>query len=418
MRRKNLVIEELNLEINNLSRKAQLYDSLRTDLEHKSHQLSERLCVCASLSPEEARRELLEMLEDDLKIEMANTIMRYEKDARKHAKQRANEIIAQATTKFAGNYVREKLHSRIDLEDEAEKAKIIGKDGRNIRAIQNILGVELIVEKSNAILISSFSIYRRAIAKKTIELLLEDGRIQPARIEQIYDKVKADFEDDIIQEGKRVFLDFNLAPANDELLRLLGKLNYRSSYGQNALSHTIEVAKLAGSIAMELGGDVKLARRAGLLHDIGKALTDDRVASHVDLGVEVCRRNKESEVVINSILAHHGHENPKTVEACAVCTADVLSAGRPGARQNSSASVLQRIRDIEEMVKSQHRSIVDSYALQSGREIRVIVRADMIDDNETHILSHKIAKKIRDSMQYFGGVKVNVVREFRSVVHV
>jgi len=247
-----------------------------------------------------------------------------------------------------------------------------------------------------------------------LEKLIEDGRIQPARIEEIYKKVNADFEDDLLEEGNQILMDLGLANMDTELIKLIGKLKFRASYGQNALAHSLEVAHLAGLIAAELDADEKLAKRAGLLHDIGKALTHDFEGSHVDLGGNVCKRYKEHDIVINAIYAHHGHTEPKTVEATAVCTADALSAARPGARREVLENFLKRVKEIENIATSK-MGVTSAYAISAGREVRVIVNAKIISDNEAVLIAKEIAEEIEQQVQYPGEIKVNVIRETRAI---
>jgi ribonuclease Y len=278
-----------------------------------------------------------------------------------------------------------------------------------------LLGVDIIIDDTpNTIIISSFNLYRRAIATKTIELLVEDGRIQPARIEEIYKKVNADFEDDLLEEGNQILMDLGLANMDTELIKLIGKLKFRASYGQNALAHSLEVAHLAGLIAAELDADEKLAKRAGLLHDIGKALTHDFEGSHVDLGGNVCKRYKEHPIVLNAIYSHHGNEEATSIEAAAVCTADALSAARPGARREVLESFLKRVKEIE-AIASEKYGVTNSYAISAGREIRVIVNAELINDNESILLASEIASEIEQNVQFPGEIKVNVIRETRAI---
>lgn len=368
-----------------------------------------------SLTKEEAEKILLTQLEDNLAQQKANLIRRYETEAKTEARKKANYIIAQATTRFAGEFASERLTNIVNLPNDEVKGKIIGKEGRNIRTFENISGVNLIIEDiPNTIVLSSFNLYRRAIATKTLEILVEDGRIQPSRIEEVYKKVESEMEEQICQDGDEIVLNLGIGYMHPELKRLVGRLRYRASFGQNALGHSLEVARLAGIIAAELGGDEKLARRAGLLHDIGKALTDESLGSHVDLGAEVCMRYKEHPVVINAIRAHHGHEDSQSIECSAVCTADVLSAGRPGARLEVLENYLNRVQDLEKIAMEKF-GVRQAYAVYAGREVRVIVRADLVNDSQTLVLAKEIAHDIKTQLQYPGEIKVNVIREVRSV---
>ena len=303
----------------------------------------------------------------------------------------------------------------VNIKNDDLKGRIIGKEGRNIKTLEMILGVDVIIDDTpNAIVLSSHNLYRRAIAVRVIEILVEDGRIQPARIEEIYKKVCTEFENSIEEEGENIVMDLGLTKIHPEIIKLIGKLKFRASYGQNALIHSLEVAHLAGIIAAETGGDEKLARRAGLLHDIGKALTHEFEGSHVDLGAEICKRYKEHPVVINAIYAHHGHEPAICIESAAVCTADALSAARPGARREVLESFLKRVTEIEDIATSKN-GVKSAYAINAGREIRVIANAKLINDDEAVLLSKEIADEIQTKVQYPGEIKVSVIRETRAV---
>jgi len=278
-----------------------------------------------------------------------------------------------------------------------------------------LLGVDIVIDETpGVILVSSFNLYRRAIATRVIEILVEDGRIHPGRIEEVHEKVQAEFEEKTYEEGENILIDLGLFPMHEELVRLLGRMKYRASYGQNALAHTLEVAKLARVMAAEMGGDEKLALRAGLLHDIGKALTQDLGGSHVDIGADLCRRHGEHPTVINAIYAHHGHEEPDSVESAAVCAADKLSAARPGARREVLESFTKRVKEVEDIALSK-AYVTQAYAINAGREIRVFVNAQKMSDNEAVLLSKEIAKEIQKKVQYPGEIKVNVIRETRAV---
>jgi len=336
-----------------------------------------------------------------------------EEQSKEQLRRKAHYILAQATSRFAGEYAAERLISVIHLDDDELKGRIIGKEGRNIKTLEMVSGVDIIIDETpNAIIVSSFNLYRRAIATRTIELLIQDGRIQPARIEEVYQKVCDEFEEAILREGEDVIFDLGIAGMHMELVKLIGRLKYRSSYGQNALAHTLEVAHLAGIMAAEMGGDAKLARRAGLLHDIGKTLTQENGGSHVDIGADLCRRYGEDPVVINAIYAHHGHEEIKSIECAAVCAADTLSAARPGARREVLESFLRRVSEIEE-IATQKAGVKQAYAINAGREVRVIVSAQSVNDDETALIAREIADEISKKVQFPGEIKVNVIRESR-----
>lgn len=398
-----------------LQRNEKSLDSLKKKYEKKVNEALNSMENCAGMTVDEAKNLLLEKVEEQSRGEIAHIVRRYENEAKKEAKKKADYILAQATTRFAGEFASERLTNLVHLDNDELKGRIIGKEGRNIKALETLLGVDIIIDDTpNAILISSFNLYRRAIATKTIEILIEDGRIQPARIEEIYKKVCDEFEVSILTEGEDLIADMDIGFMHPELIKLIGKLRYRASYGQNALAHTLEVAHLAGIMATEMGGDARIAKRAGLLHDIGKALTHDHDGNHVDLGANICNRYNEHSVVINAIYAHHGHEEIESVECGAVCAADALSAARPGARREVLESFLKRVTEIEE-IASEHVGVKQAYAINAGREVRVIVNASLINDDESILMAREIAKEIEEKVQYPGEIKVNVIRESRAV---
>ncbi len=399
----------------NLERNEKSLRSLKEKYEKSIDELLHTIEHCAGLTQEEAKKELLDKIEEKMRGEIAHIVRKYENEAKQEAERKANYILAQATSRFAGEFASERLTNLVHLENDELKGRIIGKEGRNIKALETLLGVDIIIDDTpNAILVSSFNLYRRAIATKTIQLLVEDGRIQPARIEEIFKKVSDEFESKILAEGEELLADMNIGVMHPELVKLIGRLRYRASYGQNALAHTLEVAHLAGIMAAEMGGDPILAKRAGLLHDIGKALTHDHDGNHVDLGAEICRRYNEDEVVINAIYAHHGQEEINSIECGAVCAADALSAARPGARREVLESFLKRVTEIEE-IASTHSGVRQAYAINAGREVRVIVNAALINDDESILLAREIAKEIEEKVQYPGEIKVNVIRESRAI---
>ena len=368
----------------------------------------------SGLTKSEAKELMLEKVKEDSRAEIASIFRKKYKLAEQNSKQEVNNILSQAVTRYAGEFAAERLINNIPLNDEETKGKIIGKEGRNIKALEMLLGVDIIIDDTpNTITVSSFNLYRRAIATRTIQELLEDGRIQPARIEEIYNKVKTEFDKKIQKEGEDVVMELGIKSMHIELIKLVGRLRYRASYGQNALAHTLEVAHLAGLIAAQMGGDAILARRAGLMHDIGKALTHEAPGSHVDLGADICKRYGECETVINAIYAHHGHEEPINVESAAVCAADALSAARPGARREVLESFLKRVEEIENITTSKI-GVTNAYAINAGRDVRVIVNAKLVNDDEAVLLATEIAKEIEEKVQYPGEIKINVIREIRA----
>jgi ribonuclease Y len=398
-----------------LQRNEKSLSLLKLRYEKKIDEVLHSLEHCAGMTQEEAKKILLEKIEEKSRAEISHIVRKYENEARSEAKKRANYILAQATSRFAGEFASERLTNTINLSNDELKGRIIGKEGRNIKALETLLGVDIIIDDTpNAIMISSFNLYRRAIAAKTIELLIEDGRIQPSRIEEIYKKVCDEFETETMNEGEELVASLDVGVMHPELVKLIGKLRYRASYGQNALAHTLEVAHLAGIMAAEMGGDVRLAKRAGLLHDIGKALTHDSDGNHVDLGAAICNRYNEHSIVINAIYAHHGYEEIASVESGAVCAADALSAARPGARREVLESFLKRVTEIEN-IASEHTGVKQAYAINAGREVRVIVNASLVNDDESVLMAKEIAKEIEENVQYPGEIKVSVIRESRAV---
>ncbi len=390
-------------------------NSLKSEYEEKVKEALNVLERSAGLTEDEAKDIVLKKVEEKSRADIAHIVRKYEEQAKQEAKKRVNFILAQATSRYAGDFAAERLINVVNIKDDELKGRIIGKEGRNIKTLEMLLGVDIIIDDTpNAIILSSFNLYRRAIATKVIQMLIEDGRIQPARIEDIYEKVQDEFEQTMLEEGEATIMDLGITRMHPELVKLIGRMKFRASYGQNALKHSLEVANLAGLIASQIGGDDILARRAGILHDIGKALTHEYTGSHVDLGADICKRYKEHPAVINAIYAHHGHEEATSVESAAVCAADSLSAARPGARREVLESFLKRVQDIEEIAKSKN-GIKQAYAINAGREIRVIANAKLVNDDEAVLLAKEISQEIEDKVQYPGEIKVNVIREVRAV---
>lgn len=399
----------------NTERSERALEKLKNDYLAKIEQMQALIENRAGLSAQEAKTILFEQIREHFRLELARKSRELENQNKEQLKRKAGYILAQATSRYAGDFAAERLLSIIHLDDDELKGRIIGKEGRNIKTLEMVTGVDIIIDETpNTILISSFNIYRRAIAVKTIELLIEDGRIQPSRIEEVYQKVSEEFEESVLREGEDVVFELGIGTLHPELMKLVGRLRYRASYGQNALAHTLEVAHMAGIMAAEMGADAKLAKRAGLLHDIGKSLTHDLGGSHVDLGVEVCRRYNEEAVVINAIYAHHGYEEMKSIECACVCAADTLSAARPGARREVLESYLRRVSEIEE-IATQKSGVRQAYAINAGREVRVIVNAQSVNDDESALLAREIADEISQKVQFPGEIKVNVIRESRAV---
>jgi len=397
-----------------LEEKGKTLEQLKSKKQREIDNIISKMESIASMTKEEAKSLLLEKVEEKSQAEIAGIVRKYEKQAREDGEKRANYILAQATTRYAGEFAGERLINLVTLPSDEHKGRIIGKEGRNIKTLEMLLGVDIIIDETpGTILVSSFNLYRRAIATRVIELLVEDGRIHPGRIEEIHQKVCANFEQKIYENGENILIDLGLFPMHEELIKLIGRLKYRASYGQNALAHTLEVARLASIMASEMGGDEKLAMRAGILHDIGKALTQEMGGSHVDLGAQMCKKYNEHPTVINAIYAHHGQEEPDSVESAAVCAADALSAARPGARREVLESFTKRVKELEDIALD-YDGVERAYAINAGREIRVYVNAGDINDNEAVLTSRNIAKNIEDRVQYPGEIKVTVIRESRS----
>lgn len=422
-RDRSLILEKKELDMqkdklsdmqNNLLKSEKKLEELKIKKQEEVDNAIDKMEHIASITKDEAKAYILEKVEEQSRSEVADIVRKYEQTAKEEGEKKANYILAQATTRYAGEFAAERLINLINLPSDEHKGRIIGKEGRNIKTLEMLLGVDIVVDETpGVILVSSFNLYRRAIATRVIEILVEDGHIHPGRIEEVHEKVQAEFEQKTYDEGENILIDLGLFPMHEELIRLLGRMKYRASYGQNALIHTLEVAKLAKIMAANMGGDEKLALRAGLLHDIGKALTQEHGGSHVDIGVEVCRRHNEHPTVINAILAHHGHEEPDSVESAAVCAADKLSAARPGARREVLENFTKRVKEIEDIATSKD-NVTQAYAINAGREIRVFVNAQKISDNEAVLLSKEIAKEIQNKVQYPGEIKVNVIRETRA----
>ena len=369
----------------------------------------------SELTREQAKEYMLNMLEDDLVHEKALKVTSYEQQIKDECDEKARNYIALAIAKCAAEQVSEAAVSVVALPNDEMKGRIIGREGRNIRTLETLTSVDLIIDDTpEAITLSCFDHVRREVARIALEKLISDGRIHPTRIEEMVDKARREVEYKIKQEGERAILETNVHGLNSELVKLIGRLRYRTSYRQNVLNHSIEVAQLSGILASELGVDATLARRAGLLHDIGKALTSEIEGSHVQIGVDVCRRYKESPEVIHAIEAHHNDVEPKTVIACIVQAADAISAARPAARSENYENYIKRLQKLEEICQS-YEGVEKSYAVQAGREIRIMVQPEVINDEKMVLVARQIAKQIEDEMEYPGQIKVNIIRESRAV---
>ena len=348
-------------------------------------------------------------------MKKAIKIMEIEQQTKDDADNKAREIISLAIQRCAADHVAEATISVVPLPNDEMKGRIIGREGRNIRAIETMTGVDLIIDDTpEAITLSSFDPVRREVARIALERLISDGRIHPARIEEMVEKARREVDATIKQEGERAIIEAGVNGIHPELVKLLGRLRYRTSYGQNVLNHSLEVAYLSGMIASELGLDPTIARRAGLLHDIGKALDHEIEGSHVDIGVDVARRYKEGEAVVHAIHAHHGDVEAKTVIACIVQAADAISAARPGARRENLENYIKRLEKLEE-VASSFDGVSSCYAIQAGREIRIMVKPEVVNDERMVLLAREICKKIEDDLDYPGQIKVNIIRESRAI---
>ena len=375
----------------------------------------EKLEKIANMTAEEAKRQLMITMEDEAKYEAAKTIKRIEDEAKDEADKKSRYIIGMAIQRYASDYVAEATVSVVNLPSDEMKGRIIGREGRNIRALEAATGIDLIIDDTpEAVLLSCYDPLRREVARLTIERLIQDGRIHPARIEEIADKVRKDLNSAMKEEGEKSAFDIGIHNIHPEIIKLIGRLRYRSSYGQNVLMHSREVAYFAGIMAAELGIDQKLARRAGLLHDLGKAVDHEVEGTHPQIGADLAKKYGESSKVINAILTHHGDGEVNSVEAVLVAASDALSAGRPGVRRETLENYLKRLEKLEDTANS-FRGVDKSYAIQAGREIRIIVKPDDLSDAHSAQLSRDIAKKIEQEMSYPGQIKVTVVRESRYV---
>lgn len=382
------------------------------ELKSKHLQELERI---SGLTSDQAKEQLLSAVKEDVKHETAMYVKEMETRAKEDAQKRAKEYVVTAIQKCAVDHVAETTISLVQLPNDEMKGRIIGREGRNIRSIENITGVELIIDDTpEAVVLSSFNPVRREIARIALEKLIVDGRIHPARIEEMVEKATKEVENQMREEGEAATLELGVHGIHPELVRLLGRMKFRTSYGQNALKHSMEVAQLSGLLAAEVGVDVRMAKRAGLLHDIGKAIDHEVEGSHVELGVNLCKKYKENPIVINAVASHHGDEEPESMIACLVQAADAISAARPGARSETLESYTTRLKQLEEIANS-FQGVDKSFAIQAGREIRVMVVPEQISDDDMILLARDISKQVEENLDYPGQIKVNVIRESRVV---
>ena len=397
-----------------IAKKNRKADERLNEAEQLKQKQFEELERISGFTLDQAKEYLLKNLQDELTHEKAVKIREMEQQTREESEKNAREIISLAIQRCAADHVAEAAISVVPLPNDEMKGRIIGREGRNIRTIETLTGVDLIIDDTpEAITLSSFEPVRREVARIALERLITDGRIHPARIEEMVEKARREVDQTIKQEGERVVIEAGVSGIHPELIKLLGRLRYRTSYGQNVLNHSLEVAYLAGIMASELGLDPTVARRAGLLHDIGKALDHEIEGSHVDIGVDVARKYKESETVIHAIAAHHGDVEARTVIACLVQAADAISAARPGARRENLENYIKRLEKLEE-VASSFEGVDRCYAIQAGREVRIMVKPEVISDDKMALLSRDICQKIESDLEYPGQIKVTLIRESRA----
>lgn len=390
----------------NLARKHKEADELLAKQQSELERIS-------GLTSEQAKDYLLKTVENDVKHDTAKMIKELEARARDEANKKAKDYVVTAIQKCAADHVAETTISVVQLPNDEMKGRIIGREGRNIRTLETLIGVDLIIDDTpEAVVLSAFDPIRREIARITLEKLILDGRIHPARIEEMVEKATKEVENSIREEGEAAALDVGIHGIHPELIRLLGKMKFRTSYGQNALKHSIEVAHLSGLLAGEVGVDVRLAKRAGLLHDIGKSVDHEMEGSHVQLGADLCKKYHESATVINAVESHHGDVEPTSLIACIVQAADTISAARPGARRETLETYTNRLKQLEDITNS-YKGVDKSYAVQAGREVRIMVVPEQINDDDMVLLARNISKQIESDMEYPGQIKVNVIRESR-----
>lgn len=424
LQEKRIIQKEENLERRSenferkekdLDRRIQENEEVSKELEEMKEEETTKLEEISRLSKEQAKVMLLEQLDRKLSDEKAVLIREAENKTKENAAKNAREIIGYAIQKCAADHTSETTVSVVALPNDDMKGRIIGREGRNIKTLETLTGIDLIIDDTpEAVILSGFDPLRREVAKIALEKLIEDGRIHPAKIEEMVEKAKEEVENIIKQEGERAVLETGVHGLPQDIVKLIGKLKYRTSYGQNVLNHSIEVSNLARIMAEELGLDPKIARRAGLLHDIGKALDHDMEGTHVEIGVDILKKYKENDIIINAVQAHHGDVEPKTIEAVLIQAADAISASRPGARRETLETYIKRLEKLEEIADS-FEGVDKSFAIQAGREIRLIVKPDKISDSQMVIMAREVAEKVESEMEYPGQIKVNVIRETRAI---
>jgi len=400
---------------NALAAKEEQLTKRRAEVENLGEQRIKELERISGLTSEQAKDLLLKTVEDDVKLDTAKLIKELETRAKEEASKKAKEYVVTAIQKCAADHVSETTISVVQLPNDEMKGRIIGREGRNIRTLETLTGVDLIIDDTpEAVILSSFDPIRREIARIALEKLIVDGRIHPARIEEMVEKAQKEVEVMMREAGEEAALEVGVHGIHPELIKLLGKMKFRTSYGQNALKHSIEVAHLSGLLAGEIGADVRIAKRAGLLHDIGKSVDHEQEGSHIQIGVDLCKKHKESAIVVNAVAAHHGDVAPESLVACLVQAADAISAARPGARRETLEAYTNRLKQLEDISNS-YKGVEKSFAIQAGREIRIIVMPEQISDADMVLLARDVSKQIENELEYPGQIKVSVVRESRCV---
>ncbi|NLL92922.1 MAG: ribonuclease Y [Clostridiales bacterium] len=405
--------EQLEKKENSLANKEEQLAKIKAEVEKLNEQRTQELERISGLTSEQAKELLLQTVEDEVKLDTAKLVKELETRAKEEAGKKAKEYIVTAIQKCAADHVSETTISVVQLPNDEMKGRIIGREGRNIRTLETMTGVDLIIDDTpEAVILSSFDPIRREVARIALEKLIVDGRIHPARIEEMVEKAQKDVETMMREEGEAATLEVGVHGIHPELVRLLGKMKFRTSYGQNALKHSIEVALLTGLLAGEVGVDIRMAKRAGLLHDIGKSVDHEIEGSHIQIGVDLCRRYKESALVINAVEAHHGDVEPQSLIACLVQAADAISAARPGARRETLETYTNRLKQLEDITNS-YKGVEKSFAIQAGREVRIIVVPEQVSDADMVIMAREVSKQIEAELEYPGQIKVNVIRESR-----
>ena len=408
-------LEAIEKRESNFAVKEEELKKQKIEISKLNEQRIQELERISGLTSEQAKEYLLKTIEEDVKLDTAKMIKEMENKAKEEANKKAKDYVVTAIQKCAADHVSETTISVVQLPNDEMKGRIIGREGRNIRTLETMTGVDLIIDDTpEAVILSSFDPIRREIARIALEKLIVDGRIHPARIEEMVEKAQKEVETMIREEGEAATLEVGIHGIHPELVRLLGKMKFRTSYGQNALKHSIEVAQLTGLLAAEIGEDVRMAKRAGLLHDIGKAVDHEMEGSHIQLGAELCRKYKESAIVINAVESHHGDVEPESLIACLVQAADTISAARPGARRETIETYSNRLQQLEEITNG-YKGVEKSFAIQAGREVRIMVVPDQVSDADMVLMARDISKQIESELEYPGQIKVNVIRESRVV---